>query len=174
MSKPEVTGRREERDGWACLVLERTFRAPAEDVWAAVTEPERMERWIGTWTGDPASGSVEFRMTAEGDDVTADTWEIETCEPPHRFVGRSRAPYDSDELVDWRIAITLSEHDGVTTLEFVQGLPETRMAENVGPGWEYYLDRLAVAHGGGDVGTVQWDDYYPGQSEPYRAMFTQA
>ena len=26
----------------------RTFPAPIEDVWAAVTEPERLERWIGT------------------------------------------------------------------------------------------------------------------------------
>ena len=26
-----------------------TFRAPIEDVWAAVTEPERLARWIGTW-----------------------------------------------------------------------------------------------------------------------------
>ena len=36
------------------VVFERTFRAPIDDVWAAVTEPERLERWIGTWTGDPA------------------------------------------------------------------------------------------------------------------------
>ena len=55
-------GRREVRDGTSYVVLRRTFHAPVEDVWAAVTEPERLARWIGTWTGDPASGEVAFRM----------------------------------------------------------------------------------------------------------------
>ncbi len=63
------TGRRDRHGDRDYLVLERTFAAPVEDVWAAVTEPERLQRWIGTWTGDPASGQVTFRMTAEGEDV---------------------------------------------------------------------------------------------------------
>jgi len=29
------------------LVLERTFSAPIEDVWASITESARLERWIG-------------------------------------------------------------------------------------------------------------------------------
>ena len=66
---PQPTGRQEERHGETFLVFERTFRAPIQDVWAAVTESDRMARWIGVWTGDPASGAVTFRMTAEGEDV---------------------------------------------------------------------------------------------------------
>jgi uncharacterized protein YndB with AHSA1/START domain len=171
MSKPTVTGRRETRDGWECIVLERTFRAPVQDVWEAATDPERMERWIGTWEGDPTSGSVQFRMTAEGDDIETRPWDVLRCEPPRRLVVASKAPYDGDDLVDWKVELTLTETDGVTTLTFVQGLPEPRMAENVAPGWEYYLDRLVVAHGGGDMGTVVWDEYYPWMSEPYARMF---
>ena len=53
--RPEAVGRRLGRDGAAFVVIERTFRAPVADVWAAVTEPDRLERWIGTWAGDPAS-----------------------------------------------------------------------------------------------------------------------
>lgn len=60
-----ASGRREVREGTDYIVLTRTFRAPIQDVWAAVTEPQRLERWIGTWTGDPESGEVTFRMTAE-------------------------------------------------------------------------------------------------------------
>lgn len=171
MSGPTVTGRREARDGWDCLVLERTFRAPMDAVWAAVTEPERMVRWIGTWAGDPSSGSVQFRMTAEGDDVEAEEFRILACEPPRRLLVESRTPFDTEEPVDWRIELLLSEADGVTTLQFVQGLPEARMAKDVGPGWEYYLDRLVVAEGGGDVSTVDWDAYYPAQCDAYVAMF---
>ena len=49
--QPRPTGRREERRrGRPSLVFERTFRAPIEDVWAAVTESDRLARWIGEWT----------------------------------------------------------------------------------------------------------------------------
>jgi len=170
-SSPTATGRREERGGTAYLVLERTFRAPIADVWAAVTEPERLVRWIGTWDGDPASGSVQFRMTAEAEDASPETFHIRECEPPTRLVVDSTMPYDSETPVDWRIELDLREADGVTTLVFAQGLPEPRMAENVGPGWEYYLDRLLVTHGGGDARTVDWDAYYPALSEPYTRLF---
>ena len=63
------TGFREERDGTTYLVFHREFRAPITAVWASVTEPERLQRWIGTWSGDPESGSVEFRMIAESEDA---------------------------------------------------------------------------------------------------------
>ena len=64
-----MTGRRETTDGRTLLVIERAYRAPLEDVWAACTEPGRMERWVGTWSGDPDSGTITFRMTAEGEDA---------------------------------------------------------------------------------------------------------
>ena len=89
-STPRATGRREDRDGTAYLVFERTFRAPVEDVWAAVTAPERLERWIGTWTGDPASGSVAFRMTAEGEGAPEEEMVIRECDPPRRLAVTSR------------------------------------------------------------------------------------
>ena len=42
-----MTGRLDEREaGW--IVLPRTFRMPRDEVWKAVTEPKRLERWIGT------------------------------------------------------------------------------------------------------------------------------
>ncbi len=48
------------------LVLTRTFRAPIEDVWASITEPERTARWFCSWTGDAAPGrSVTFRLVLE-------------------------------------------------------------------------------------------------------------
>ena len=83
----QPTGRRETRNERQNLVLERTFHAPITSVWAAVTDSARLERWIGTWSGDPSSGSVEFRMTAEGDDVDAETFVIHACEAPRLLAG---------------------------------------------------------------------------------------
>ena len=164
---PRPTGRREERDGESYLVFERTFRAPIDDVWAAVTESERLGRWIGVWTGDPTSGSVTFRMTAEGDDVADETIWIDECVPPRRLVMRSAQPVEDDQLWAWQV--DLAEADGVTTLIFAQGVTDTELAESVGPGWDYYLDRLVAAHAGKDVAAIDFDAYYPAFKEHYRA-----
>ena len=151
------------------LVFTRTFRAPIDDVWAACTEPARMERWIGTWSGDPASGEVAFRMTAEGEDVAAEVYRIDVCEPPRRLVTRSGG---EDGSMVWQLELDLAESDGVTTLTFAQVMADPAVAENVGPGWDYYLDRLVAAEAGRPVAEVEWDDYYPAQSDFYRSAFS--
>ena len=153
MSTP--TGRVEVRDGEHVLVLTRTFHAPLEDVWAAVTEPDRLARWIGTWTGDPASGSVTWRMLFEGDDP-GDEMTIRSCEPPHRLHVTSRV---GEEL--WRYDLDLSHADGVTTLSFAQPGIVPGLVGDVGPGWDYYLDRLVDAETGNDPALRSWDDYAP-------------
>jgi len=166
------TGSRERRDGGDFVVLTRQFRAPVTEVWAAVTEPERLERWVGTWTGDPSTGQVAFRMTAEGEDAPEEIQTIEACEPPRRLVTRSRTPGpDGTGEVDWVLELDLSEVDGVSTLTFAQRVDDAEMASSIGPGWEYYLDRLVAAENGRDVEAVSWDDYYPAQSAHYRSLF---
>ena len=180
MSTTTPLGHRATRDGGEHVVFTRTFSAPVADVWAACTEPHRMERWIGTWTGDPASGEIAFRMTAEGDDVPEEVFLVEACEPPHRFVLRSRdaAPFSEDgsgPRVTWQHTLELTEADGVTTLTFVQLVPDgslgADMVASVGPGWDYYLDRLVTALDGDDPGRIVFEPYL-GRSEHYRGLFT--
>ncbi|MET0837310.1 MAG: SRPBCC domain-containing protein, partial [Marmoricola sp.] len=96
------------------LTITREFRAPIEDVWAAVTESDRLARWIGTYTGDPASGRVGFVMTAEGATEPSEM-EIRECDPPRvlrvtSHVGEER----------WHLDLVLEEHDGTTVLTFTQ------------------------------------------------------
>ena len=173
MTTRQATGRVEVRDT-TYLVLERTFRAPVEAVWAAVTEPERLARWIGTWTGKPESGEVAFRMLYEGDDVPPEPMRIDACDPPRHLAVTSEMPYDADTPATWQMMLDLAEVEGVTTLTFTQSLPAPEMAESVGPGWEYYLDRLVVAEDGRDAASVVWDDYYPALGEAYQALVTRA
>lgn len=165
---PTATGRRERRGDATYLVLEREFRAPAEDVWAALTDPDRLVRWIGTWTGDPASGEVAFRMTAEGEDAPEEAHRIIECDPPRRLVTESSP--DADSTI-WRLELDLAEAGGTTTLSFAQRVGEGIPVDSVGPGWDYYLDRLRAAETTGEVAAVAWDDYYPALAEHYRAEF---
>ena len=159
------TGRIDRDGDRHTLVIIRTFHAPIEDVWASVTEPERLERWIGTYAGDPTSGEVMFRMTAEDENASAEAMKIRECEPPRRLALTSHVGEES-----WFLELDLTEADGVTTLTFSQPDINPQAAESVGPGWEYYLDRLVAAETGGDVAAIDWDrDYYPAMQEHYRA-----
>jgi uncharacterized protein YndB with AHSA1/START domain len=163
------TGTIEQRDGKHVLVQTREFRAPIEDVWAAVTESDRLARWIGTWEGDPASGSVTFHMNAEGGDPS-ETMEIRVCEPPHILHVTS---ISGDEV--WLLDLDLTHADGVTTLTLRQPGVTAEQVAGVGPGWEYYLDRLVDAESGADPAQRDFDrDYYPAMTAYFTEQFRNA
>jgi uncharacterized protein YndB with AHSA1/START domain len=170
MSITTATGRKELRHGDTFLVMTREFRAPIEDVWAAVTESDRLARWIGTWSGDPAAGKVLFQMTYEGDDVPSEEFVIDECDAPHRLAITTDATY-YEQQVTWHLELDLAESDGVTTLTFAQSVPDPAMAHDVGPGWDYYLDRMVAAETGGDAAAIVFDDYYPALSGHYKDEF---
>jgi uncharacterized protein YndB with AHSA1/START domain len=165
---PEPTGRLTRDGDRYTLFVDRTFAAPIEDVWAAVTDPERTARWLGTWTGDPASGTVRLAMTFEGQEPPGDEVEIRECVPPRRLAVTTQVGEDR-----WYLDVDLSEEDGVTTLSFSQPDVPEHDAASVGPGWEYYLDRLVAVQAGDDPGAVDFErDYYPamaGHYDPARA-----
>jgi len=167
---PTATGRKEMRRGRPYVVMTRQFRAPIEDVWAAVTESDRLARWIGTWAGDPADGKVLFQMRFEGDDVPSEEFVIDECEAPLRLAITTKAPYEDGD-VTWHLELDLVEADGVTTLTFAQSVPDPAMAPSVGPGWDYYLDRMVAAESGGDPAGVVFEDYYPALSGHYEDAF---
>ena len=160
------TGRIDRDGDRHTLVITRTFHAPIEDVWASVTEPERLERWIGTYAGDPASGEVMFRMTAEGEDAPAEEMEIRECDPPRRLALTSQVGEES-----WLLELDLTEADGVTTLTFSQ--PEHRPRRRPrasGPAGSTTWTGWSPPMTGGDVAAIDFDrDYYPAMEEHYRA-----
>jgi hypothetical protein len=77
--------------------------------------------------------------------------------------------------VAWQHVLELDEADGVTTLTFTQLVPDgplgTDLVSSVGPGWDYYLDRLVASLGGADVGAVAFEPYLD-RSGHYRALFS--
>ena len=160
------TGRLDRRGSDDVVVFTRTFRAPIEDVWAAVTESARLARWIGTWTGDPIQGFVTFEMNAEGEDVPPSRYDIVACEAPTHLAVNA-----VDDFGTWRLDLVLAESDGVTTLTFGQVVDDPAMLENTGPGWDYYLDRLVAAETGGDPKAIDFErDYYPAMRAYYDSL----
>lgn len=141
------------------LVLSRTFRAPAQDVWASLTESERTARWFGPWEGDAAPGrTVKVQMVFEEEAPWMEI-RIDACEPPARL-----AVSTADESGVWRLEVLLSETGGTTELRLVHHLDTSDRVCDIGPGWEYYLDMFVAARTGETLPT--FDEYYPAM-KPY-------
>jgi uncharacterized protein YndB with AHSA1/START domain len=142
------------------LVIVRTFRAPIEDVWASITEPERTARWWGPWSGEPGVGrTIRYTMAFEGEGPASEM-VIEACEAPRHLAVRAVNDYGA-----WRLEAHLSEANGITEMRFTQHLDDKTNVGDVGPGWEYYLDNLVASRV--DAPMPDFNDYYPSQKQYY-------
>jgi uncharacterized protein YndB with AHSA1/START domain len=118
----------ERRAGEAVGVLmRRSYGAAIEDVWSAVTDPERMRRWFLPISGDlRVGGSFQLEGNAGG--------EILTCEPPTLLRVTFGGP---TSVVELRLSAngdeTILELEHVVPLEIAQ---TAAGALYVGPGWD--------------------------------------
>ncbi|TDE19579.1 SRPBCC family protein [Actinomadura sp. 6K520] len=145
------------------LEMTREFKAPIEDVWASITEPDRTARWFAHWTGEGRPGAkVRLKLVLEEGQPESDMTII-ACEPPRRLEVET-----VDEYGRWHLEARLAEAGGVTTLTFLHHLEPDTDAATTGPGWEYYLDRLVASMTGAPA--PSFDDYYPAQAEYYKGL----
>ncbi|GAA1270344.1 hypothetical protein Psi02_20650 [Planotetraspora silvatica] len=157
------TGRLLRTGAGSDLILTRTFRAPAEDVWASLTEPDRTARWFGPWEGEAAPGrTIKVQMTYEEQAPWCEM-RIDACDPPRRL-----ALSTTDEFGAWKVELSLSEADGATELRFVHHLVGEDGIGEIGAGWEYYLDMFVAAREGSP--RPDFTDYYPSMKGYFEAL----
>lgn len=142
------------------LEFVRTYDETVNEVWSALTEPGHLARWFGTWTGDPATGTVELLML-EDESSTPQTVTVMECRPPTRLIVDLPNPDGT-----WCLSVSLRAQAGGTALVFTQRLAQPYDASNIGPGWHYYLDRLGAVVADTAV-PDRWDDYYPSLHDSY-------
>jgi uncharacterized protein YndB with AHSA1/START domain len=141
------------------LIVERRLPAPAEEAWEWLTSSARLKSRIGSFKGQPAVGAtVNFTMALEKG-AAPEPVRIVRCDRPERFA----LDWQADDS-PWRVTVSLVEIDGATVVYLSQRLSDYREAGTVGPGWEYYLDRLLAAHGG--TAMPDFANYFPTQ-RPY-------
>lgn len=132
------------------LIIERSLPAPIGDVWASLTEPDRVAPWYGSIEGELQPGStIMVTMSAE-DGAPAEPMQILECEPPTRFLVETAGMGEP-----WRLELELAESDGITTMTFTHQLPDGLSAVDLGPGWEFYADRHHAAFHGNAM--PDWD-----------------
>jgi uncharacterized protein YndB with AHSA1/START domain len=132
--------------------LRREYDAPIEDVWDALTSPERISRWFLPISGDyRIGGRYQFEGNAGG--------EILACERPNRIrvtwvYGEVTSEADVSEL---EVRLSPAGADStIFELEHAAIVPDDRWNEYgpgaVGVGWEQGLLGLALHLRGGSVG----------------------
>jgi len=160
---PKPSGRFLPTAGGGDLVLTRTLRASAEDVWASITESPRTARWFGPWKGDAAPGNtIKVQMAFEDGAPWCDA-RIDACEEPTHL-----AFSVIDEAGTWRLELLLTETGGLTELRLVHHLDSPAGLGEMGPGWEYYLDMLLASRDG--AVRPRFDDYYPAQKAYFEGL----
>src|SRR5690606_8000581 len=107
------------------LDFERILDTDIDDAWSAVTDPERLARWMAPYTGDFTIGG-EWRAL----DTDGSVWcrgVVSECEPPHRFVTSWHAIDEEPTVLtvsldstDAGTRLTL-HHDGVQSRYYAPG-----------------------------------------------------
>ncbi len=138
-------------DGHA-VVLRREYGAAIEDVWDAITDPDRISRWFLPVTGDlRLGGTYQLKGNAGG--------EIRRCEPPRLLqvtwiFGEDPSPGTDTSVVEVRLS---SVGDDRTVFELEHAAvadPDqwgTYGPGAVGVGWDLGLLGLGLHLGGGSI-----------------------
>lgn len=156
-----VLGSLRTEDGAGVVRMEDRYHTGIENLWSALTEPERLARWFGDVQGDLRVGG-DYHLTIPGA-VTA-TGRVDVCEPLHRLVVHTR---DSDPRPGQPEATTTEAvvtRDGDHTVLVVEerGLPEPLLPA-YGAGIQIHFENLAAHLAGGDRGDDEqrWSELLP-------------
>lgn len=152
-----VLGTLRSEDGTGVVRLEDRFDTDIDDLWSAITDPDRLARWLGEVEGDLREGG-EFRAH-----WFASAWEgtcrVEACEPPRRVLVSTSSPDEPAGLVE----LTLTP-DGDRTILVIEdrGLPLEQIAA-YGAGDQIHVEDLAAYLAGGEPcdARARWAELLP-------------
>ena len=137
------------------LVVRREthIAAPAATVFAFLTDPEKIIRWMGTEATMEAHPGGLYLINGVG--ARSARGAFREVVPVHRLA--YSFGWEGDELVapgSSLIEIDLiDQDDGGTLLRMTHtGLPDAEQCVRHGQGWAHYFARLAAAAAGGDPG----------------------
>jgi len=127
--------------------------APPATVFAFLTDPEKILRWMGTEAKVEPHLDGLYLVNVNGVDIAQGRFT--EVIPVHRLAysfgwqGKEKVPPGSS-----LIEIDLLDRNGGTLLRFTHsGLPDAQTCADHEKGWAHYIGRLVVAAAGGDPGS---------------------
>lgn len=157
------------RDADSTLHFRRVLPLSREEAWAAITASDRTARWFGPWSGEKVPGPITVTMLSE-ESAPAMPGEILEVQQLEHYVLRT-GPDESP----WVITMSLESDDAEgdsTTVTLSQQVTDPEEAAMIGPGWDFYLDRLVAAEAGQDPEAITFEPaYIPGLCDHYRGLY---
>lgn len=135
--------------------VEDVYDTHIADLWSAITEPDRLARWIVKVEGDLRVGGIVQTLFTS-------TWEgpgrIDVCDPPNHLVV-TMEPGTEDEAV---IEAVLTAEGGRTRLVVEErGLPLDVLYKH-GAGWQAHIEDLGRYLGGDQSNwKARWTELSP-------------
>ena len=132
-----VVGTLRSVDGTGVVRMEDRYDTGIDDLWSALTEPDRLARWIADVQGD-------LRVDGEFHASFTSGWEgsgrVDMCEPPRRL-RVTLSPGQQDQTVIE--AELVAEGDQTALAVEERGLPLDELAAH-GAGWQAHVEDLAA------------------------------
>jgi len=167
-----ILGSLRSADGVGVVRIEDRYDTASDDLWSALTDPDRLARWHGQVEGDLRPGGA-FRVHLEADDVES-TGRVEACEPPRRRLVTTRETDESYRKgqgvppFDGAIEVTPTADGDQTILVIeVRGMPLDTIAY-YGAGGQIHAENLAAYLAGRERGDTEarWGELVP----PYQDL----
>jgi uncharacterized protein YndB with AHSA1/START domain len=143
-------------DGRGVVRLEDLYDTDIDDLWSALTRPDRLARWLAVVDGDARLGGV---LQASFTSHWNGTVRVDVCEPPKRLLVTSWSD-DTEETV--MEAWLSPEGRGTRLIIEERGLPVEDVAAH-GAGWQVHVEDLAALIAGNDPSNweARWRELTP-------------
>jgi len=145
--------------------MEDRFGAGVDDVWSALTDPDRLATWLGEVEGDlRLGGTFRARFFASGWEGTG---RVAVCEPPHRLLVLTKDADDPDAPDDHVIEVTLTADGTETILVWEERSMPADLLAAYGAGIQVHVEDLAAHLAGGERcdATARFDELFPAYQE---------
>ena len=147
-------------DGEGVVRMQDRFETEIDDLWGALTEPDRLAQWYGEVEGELSQGGeFRVRIALSGER----TGQVEVCEPPQRLLLTMRDPDSRPGQPEQTTnEARLSAEGAQTRLVWeARGLP-VELLPAYGAGIQIHVEHLADYISGRElhVDDARWDELF--------------
>lgn len=151
--------------GKGVVRMKSRYATDIDDLWAALTDPQRLARWYGKVDGDLRLGG-EFTATVHGSG-----WDgrgrIDVCDPPRKL---EVTMWEEEGAEHVARAELVADGDNTTLVVEVRGVP-LELVWAYGAGWQAHLENLGAQLSGQDCSDwpsdswPRWEELAPSYRE---------
>ena len=153
-------------EGKGIVRMEERFATGIDDLWAALTDPARLARWLGEIEGDLRPGGEFHARYLDGG--WEGTGHVDACEAPNRLLltMRDADPHPGQPTETVIEATLTSEGDHASLVVEERGLPLDLLAA-YGAGVQIHVEHLAEHLAGLERSDdeARWNELFPAYQE---------